>query len=156
MHGSDGVSNCSCSDCQGACQNKPGWFKPGEAEKAADFMGMDLKNFFNKKLGVDWYENPDIFLLAPAMKNMTPGEMYPGKPHGECVFYRDGKCEIHPVKPHQCRVYDHDLDLNSGEKVGEYNFNTAKHWDKEEHQEQVKTLLGRSPVAKRLSILDFL
>lgn len=25
--------------------------------------------------------------------------------NGDCVFYEEGRCRIHPVKPEQCRLY---------------------------------------------------
>jgi Fe-S-cluster containining protein len=27
------------------------------------------------------------------------------RPNGDCVFFVEGKCSIHPVKPAQCRLY---------------------------------------------------
>lgn len=33
-------NDCSCSDCQGACNFKPGWMLPGEEEKIAKFLGV--------------------------------------------------------------------------------------------------------------------
>ena len=54
--------------------NKPGWFAPGEAERAAKLFGLTFKQFFNKYLTVDYYEgynnNNDIFVLSPAIKNI--------------------------------------------------------------------------------------
>lgn len=33
---------------------------------------------------------------------MTEAEM---KPNGDCVFFESNRCQIHPVKPKQCRLY---------------------------------------------------
>jgi Fe-S-cluster containining protein len=134
--------SCECPTCQGYCENKPGWFLPGEVEKAADFLGLPLQEFFDRFLSVDWWQgDPAIFLLSPAVVGAMPGEMFPADPHGQCVFYRDGKCDIHPVKPHECRAAWH------GGNTGLHEA-TARGWDTPEAQAQVVELLGRQPVAR--------
>jgi len=96
---------CVCKSCVGACSVKPGWFMPGEVEKAAAFLHMTAQDFFDKYLAVDYWtseENP-TFILSPAIVGIEPGEMYPMNPHGQCVFFKDDRCSIHPVKPFECR-----------------------------------------------------
>lgn len=79
------VSDCTresgtCERCRRSCGHKPGWFLPGEAEKAAEFTGMTLPEFFRAYLAVDWWEGePDIFLLSPAIAGAEPGRgVHPG------------------------------------------------------------------------------
>lgn len=136
------TTTCTCHKCQAACATKPGWFLPGEAEKAADFLNLPLPEFFASKLGVDWWERwgGDIFLLAPAVKGHPPGREYPGNPRGECIFYKDGRCEIYPARPHECREYMHD---DTPEAVASRHQGVAKAW--EPHQGQIASLLGRKP-----------
>jgi Fe-S-cluster containining protein len=104
---------CECITCSGACTHKPGWFMPGEVAEAAKFLGMEPQAFFDKYLAVDFFEGgyedevPDtVFVLAPALVG-EEGGMYPYEPRGTCVFYKDGKCGIHAVKPFECRKYIH-------------------------------------------------
>ena len=37
--------NCECETCRNACSFKPGWFKPGQAEKVAEHLEYRSKNY---------------------------------------------------------------------------------------------------------------
>ena len=116
---------------------------PGEAEKAAQWLGVSLREFFDTYLGVDWWDGePPVFVLAPAIVSMEPGSEYPADPRGRCVFYENGLCKIHPVKPYECAFYHHS---DSDEVIQERHRRVAEAW--KEHQEQIKNLLGREPEA---------
>lgn len=135
---------CACSECRSACQHRPGWFMPGEAEKAAAHLGMTLKEFFAKHLAVDWLEGEeDIFLLAPAIKGEETGEMYPGDPRGACNLLVEGKCSIHEAKPMECAVSHHS---RTHDDEHELHIAIGKTWA--DHQGQVRELLGRAPEAE--------
>jgi Fe-S-cluster containining protein len=133
--------SCTCQSCRNACTAKPGWFLPGEAEIAAESLGIPLPEFFAKYLAVDWWEGePDIFLLSPAVQGEETGTEFPGNPSGACVFLEGDRCRIHPVKPHECRMLWH------GDKGESYSHEeTAAAW--KDHQGQISDLLGREPEA---------
>lgn len=143
--------SCTCLDCQTACQRKPGWFLPGEAEKAAQLAGVSLKEFFDDHLSVDYWEaDENIFALSPAVVDGNPGDMFASDPRGQCVFYKDGLCSIHVAKPHECKISLH------GEQVNQH-FEVAQAWDTEESRKQIEELLGCKPVASgEFGILDML
>ncbi len=134
---------CQCNKCKGACSYNPGWFMPGEAEKTAEYLNMTFQEFFNKYLGVNWWEEDveteDIFVLAPAITNMKTGQEYPGDPRGKCIFFKKGLCEIHEVKPFECAQFIHD------KSTEDRHWNIAKTWKK--NQLHIKKLLGRNPEA---------
>lgn len=54
--------------------------------------------------GGEWQE---VFIHSPAVVGGQPGTMFPGARGGRCVFYRDGQCAIHAVKPWECAEYAH-------------------------------------------------
>ncbi len=142
-------SECQCDKCKGACKYNPGWFLPGEAEEAARYLNLPLKKFFKKYLGIDWWEadnktDKEIFVLAPAITNMATGKEYPGDPRGECIFFKDGLCKIHPVKPFECSEYIH-----GDQNVSNRHWEVAEMW--KEHQSQIVELLGRKPIAAEFS-----
>jgi len=164
--------SCTCSECVHSCYHKPGWFKPYEIERVADFLGISLKELFDTSLGVDYYlENLDqedsemevgseewkvemrkqqtkkaLFVIAPSQEHMQPGGMYPGRPEGKCVFLKDDRCAIHVVKPYQCRQGFHDKQDMKG--ATEANRVVALEW--KAHADQIKELLGRSPEVAEL------
>ena len=137
------MSDCTCFRCQGACQRRPGWFLPGEAEKAAESLNMPLRKFFRKYLAVDWGKEPDepgnTFVLAPAIVSGKPGVEYPLDPIGRCVFYtKEGRCTIHEAAPFECQEYMH---TDTHEEVIARHKRVKDAWM--DHQEQVLELLGR-------------
>lgn len=148
--------SCSCNGCTSACHNKPGWFMPGEAEKVAKYLNISSEKLFRTKLMVDWFEKGSelpktAFILAPAIVNKKAGREYPASPHGQCIFLKYGKCDIHAVKPFECKQLIHD----EGEKVNhERHLAVAKAWASK--QLQIKKLLGRKPKAKEYGVLDYI
>jgi Fe-S-cluster containining protein len=140
-------NQCDCECCKRACTEKPGWFLPGEAEKVAEYLDITLKELFDDYLAVDWFEGEngadDIFLLAPAVKGEETGDMYPGDPRGTCVFFEDGKCAIHDVKPFECAQYHHD---EKRSVLSSRHDGVPNKWV--EHQKQIEDLLGKEPYSR--------
>lgn len=135
--------SCTCYICKSACEHRPGWFVPGEAEKAADYLDVTLKELFDTKLMVDWWSNypEDIFLLSPAIVNEDAGQEFPADPKGRCVFYKKGSCGIHSVKPFECKDFLHnDTSSNRHENI-------ANKW--KTNQRQIEDLLGRKPMSEK-------
>lgn len=136
--------DCNCLQCQAACQRKPGWFAPGEAERVGVYLGMSLPELFQHYLMVDWFErtnaNP-IFVLSPAIKGHTAGSEFPANPQGECVFYENGQCRIHPVKPEECR----GVMACKSQHGPPWPLRLAIRWNSATDQRQIRQLLTREP-----------
>lgn len=139
-------NECACDHCKGCCESRPGWFAPGEAEKAAEHLGLSLPEFFAKHLGVDWIEaceetEGEVFILAPALEGEPAGEEYPGRPTGRCsLLTAEGTCMIHPAKPRECAHAHHD---HTRQQARDLHMETGLMW--KEHQQQIRDLLGRQP-----------
>jgi hypothetical protein len=141
--------SCSCADCRAGCTRKPGWFKPGEAEKTAEMMGLPMQDFFDRYLAVDWWEDdPNVYVLSPAIVGEEAGTMFPGAPWGTCVFYKDGLCEIHEAKPFEW------ADMLHGRFATESHEEVAR--TGEGHEEQITELLGEEPQANGFSSFDLM
>jgi hypothetical protein len=57
---------CNCEQCARLCLGNPGWFLPGEAEKAAEVLGMPFETFLQELCIIEyWTGSPDIYVLAP-------------------------------------------------------------------------------------------
>ncbi len=140
-------SQCACPVCTSACTYRPGWFAPGEVAKAAALLGLSEQDFFDRYLGVDFWlpddsRNEEIAVLAPATTHGVPGQEYPYDPRGCCVFFHDGRCQIHAAKPVECAVYHHDFTQTDHMALRHLLLD----WWKEEVSEVIR-LLGREPVA---------
>lgn len=146
--------NCTCTTCVKACSVKPGWFLPGEAERAASMKGMKLPEFFKQYLMVDWLENAndddrDVFVLSPAIQSTrvnksNPGAEFGGDPRGKCVFFIDERCSIYGARPFECKALDHAED-----GVLERHREVGRTWT--DHQDQIVELLGREPESESFS-----
>ncbi len=85
-------TGCSCKACQECCKREPGWFVPEEVAVAAAYLELSESEFV--KRFCEEHVEDGVRALSPARK--------PGK--SECIFLsRDGLCEIHAVKPYECR-----------------------------------------------------
>ncbi len=148
-------NSCSCRQCVSGCTRRPGWFHPGEVAKAAEYLGMTPKEFFDKYLVVDYQtENRHIllpgedepgqsfvFVLSPALAGMKTGTEAPFDMMGRCVFFTDDqKCAIHPAKPGECRHAYHD---HTDEQTGRFKLQMVEEW--RGNEQEVTDLLGREP-----------
>lgn len=107
--------DCSCDMCQGLCRNKPGWFLPQQIEAVARRQNTTVAALFKSHLTIDSVLVRDngkptsIYVLAPAIKGRQAGAVSDPAARGECVWLRDGRCEIHDIKPVECRETDHAM-----------------------------------------------
>jgi Fe-S-cluster containining protein len=151
------LTECACHACKRACEaGSPGWFRPGEAEKAARLLRMPLKKFFRRYLGVNWWvARRDVFVLAPALVGAETGAEYPANPRGRCVFFKRGKCAIHAAKPYGCahgNPHDTGSDPRHHERMLADNARTFTLWRK--NQKQIVAVLGRKPQARELDMSE--
>lgn len=85
-------NGCSCRKCRECCAREPGWFVPDEIPVAARYMGLTERKFFARYCA-EHVEN-DVRTISPATKHNST----------ECIFLNaKGLCDIHPVKPYECR-----------------------------------------------------
>jgi len=141
---------CSCKKCQAACTDSPGWFAPGEVQQVASFLGLSEKELYEKYLRISYWNSDhaiaqDVFVPSPAVVG-NAGAMIPRIPNGACVFFKEGRCEIHAVKPCECKQYMHtDTESNV---FYERRKHIALQWI--EHQDYIKNLCGEEPYISAL------
>ena len=98
------------------CLSSPGWFGPGEVEKAAEAKGMATDDFVRKFLIIDAMEiegeRVEVFAPvkldrfgAPAFSPATRVDELYRILRGRCVFYSQNGCEIYTARPIECRQY---------------------------------------------------
>jgi len=80
----------SCTDCGACCSGAPGRVRVNRKELKAiaehqEISVEDLQNRFARQEEGEW-------LLREHA-------------NGDCVFFLEGRCAIHAVKPTQCRLY---------------------------------------------------
>lgn len=86
---------CSCGACQHGCAMGSGVLGEGDAEQIAAFLSITVDELKEKHL-----EEIEKFNT----KRLRPKIEREGKQYGRCTFFREGKCQVHPVKPFECKV----------------------------------------------------
>lgn len=107
------MTDCTCEVCVRACKQQPGWFAPGEAEKAAKLLGIPFGKFEAEFLVIDHCSDenaPDAPLVyAPKKIGVDPEGILSERTYrrkaqrGQCIFLKDDRCSIHAAKPFECR-----------------------------------------------------
>lgn len=140
-------ASCTCDKCVSLCSVAPGMFKPGEAERVAEFLGLTLDGLFITQLAVrETAYAPGVLALTPATIGSERGDLMV-ETWGTCVFLtREGRCSIHDVKPFECReAWCGDgpiaVDDAAYRKV-------VDAWRPREHQRQLQGLIRRAQKAK--------
>ena len=107
----------NCLQCGECCKSNPGWFAPGEIEKAAKYLSMITEEFVGKYLVIDCIELPgygkvEAFVPLrmnkfnePARKPLTRVDYFYRYFNGRCIFYNNESCDIYPCRPMECRGY---------------------------------------------------
>ncbi len=80
----------ACTQCGACCTGAPGKVRVGasELEAITAYLGLEPSGLFPRLCKT---ENGEILIRE--------------RDNGDCVFYHDGGCQIHAVKPRQCRLY---------------------------------------------------
>ena len=112
-------SFCDCDQCKAVCHSKPGELAPGDIDRISGFLGVEVTPEFISK----------NFRAADGINTVRKGEevsiptIVPAqRPNGDCVFFAQGKCTIHPVSPFGCSRFNacnttHEGIAESEEKV---------------------------------------
>lgn len=85
-----GGAHFSCVDCGICCSGAPGKVRVSEAEIRR----------------ISEYRNEAEADLRERVLRTVKGEaLLKEQANGDCVFFKNNRCEIHAVKPRQCRTY---------------------------------------------------
>lgn len=115
--------DCACDSCQNLCRQKPGWFTPDQIERLAQKLGLPIVDLFRRFLTIDaaLVENSGqmraIYVLAPAMVGKKSGAISDPSARGICVWFKDGQCQIHEMKPRECSLVDHTTSRTQGDLI---------------------------------------
>ena len=114
------VTSCQCESCQRACQCKPGWFTPNQISGLLEyFQAKNINQLLKtRKFAIDWYIGNKEYILVLAPNIIGNSDIqYHADPTGQCVFFKNKKCEIYEIRPIECALYSHNLKMNEIEKI---------------------------------------
>ncbi len=87
-----------CTGCGQCCSGGPGytWVSDNEIIAIADYLKMDPINFVKKHVRS---VSGNLALIEKAYLDEKGNEIY------DCIFLKDKKCQIYPVRPTQCKTF---------------------------------------------------
>lgn len=88
---SQGGLRFSCTECGQCCSHPDGYvsLSENEASSIANFLDMAEEEFLQSAVNFD----DDRLLRLNSAEN------------GDCIFLRNNRCTIYPVRPSQCRTF---------------------------------------------------
>jgi len=102
---------CTCEKCASLCKGNPGWFSPGQARGAAQFLGLSLLDFFKKYLIVEHWNNARGFtwVLTP-QKDYQEGQLVASykdaHQRGPCRLLTERGCMLPTLhRPLECACH---------------------------------------------------
>jgi hypothetical protein len=138
---SDGMP-CDCDKCRKLCYGIPGIFAPGEATKAAAYLNIPLREFFEKYLVIDIREygkestldyssGIEVYqYLQPARINQIPGkkaDYWDVHRRAMCRLLTNNGCLLpYEIRPNECRVV---YGCKPETFQDDYEVNLVKAWD---------------------------
>lgn len=89
-------SECKCSRCVEACR------RPAHTEPDDDYWIAELLKVSKKQVLKKFTETPIAIIKLNGQKFVMKG-LRPKTENGWCVFFKNGLCTIHSVKPFGCK-----------------------------------------------------
>jgi Fe-S-cluster containining protein len=83
----------NCTQCGHCCKYGSGFLIQSDLQPIADFMGVSKEEL--QEIYLDEVEQFHTTLFRPKLHSY---------PVGACIFLKENKCSIHPVKPLQCKT----------------------------------------------------
>jgi Fe-S-cluster containining protein len=98
------------------CRSSPGWFGPGQIEKAAEFLEMEADIFARTYLVIDHTEvdgvRVEVFAPlklgrdgAPLVRPLSRADRLYQLARAPCIFFDGAGCRIHGAHPVECAAY---------------------------------------------------
>lgn len=134
--------SCDCEKCRSLCGGSPGWFLPGEAEAAAESLGLNYESFVLRYCIVEyWVGCPDIFVLAPRRlgQRFKKAEWGDAFRRASCSLLGEKGCMLDAERrPNECATC-----FGCEKTEGNPREAIQEAWNTPELQEHLETLLDK-------------
>lgn len=96
---------CDCRRCKAFCRTMPGDLAPGDLERIANYLGIELTDEFVHK---NFLAAQGRTLPEDGTDKIVPTIVPAQKTDGSCVFLTsDERCAIHTVAPFGCSKFNY-------------------------------------------------
>jgi hypothetical protein len=111
------TSECSCELCQSCCVSSPCFGTP------SDIMNLVNKGYKDKLFPTIW--------VNPFNKNVHQTIAPKARADGSCIFFNNGLCDIHSLKPVEGKIINHKF---SFQQTAAARLATLQTWENHDAQ----------------------
>ena len=107
-------SECKCELCVEACR-KPAHLETGQDWWISRFLKISKEELIDKYL-----VNLPVAVIGIEGKKFVIRGLRPKIVNGWCIFFKNGLCSIHKVKPFGCKYANHNTTNKEAEEIMQY------------------------------------
>ena len=102
-------TSCDCHQCQAACKHMPGMLAPGDIDRIAEYVGVDMADEkpADSFIRNNFRASDGAVVVSDGIPFQIPTVVPAQRENGRCVFLtEDDRCSIHPVAPFGCSQFN--------------------------------------------------
>ena len=135
-------TSCSCEKCKQMCQRTPCLGTP------QDILALIDAGYADKVCYTLWVAGIALGHISYPIPMIQIRSINNDKKDGCCIFFQDGKCELHDkgLKPTEGRLSQHEVSSKELQKEYNLSYQTAKEWMNEENMEVIQEIVDKLKV----------
>ena len=130
--------SCNCEKCRQMCQRSPCLGTPH------DILALIEAGYVDKVCYTLWAAGMVLGHITRPIE-MVQIKYKGNGPNGECVFFHDGKCDLHEsgLKPTEGKLSHHEVSMKELLKENNLTYQVAIEWCKEENLDVIREIVNK-------------
>lgn len=130
--------SCNCEKCRQMCHRTPCLGTP------QDILAIIEAGYVDKVCYTEWAAGMYLGHISQPIEMVQIKSKGKGK-DGECVFFHDGKCDLHEsgLKPTEGKLSHHEVSIKELRKEYNLTYQVAIEWVKEENFDIIKEIADK-------------
>ena len=131
--------SCNCEKCRQMCQRTPCLGTP------QDILAIIEAGYVDKVCYTEWAAGMYLGHIARPIPMVQIKSISVGTKDGCCVFFHDGKCDLHEsgLKPTEGRLSHHEVSVLELRKEYNLTYQVAIEWCKEENLDIIREIVRK-------------
>lgn len=131
--------SCNCEKCRQMCQRTPCLGTP------QDILAIIEAGYVDKVCYTEWAAGMYLGHIARPIPMVQIKSISVGTKDGCCVFFHDGKCDLHEsgLKPTEGRLSHHEVSVRELRKENNLTYQVAIEWCKEENLDIIREIVRK-------------
>lgn len=131
--------SCNCEKCRQMCQRTPCLGTPH------DILAIIEAGHIDKVCYTEWAAGMALGHIMRAIEMVQIKSKGEGNVNGECVFFHDGKCDLHEsgLKPTEGRLSHHDVSVLELRKENNLAYQVAIEWCNDENTDIILKIINK-------------